>query len=137
MLDIKASQFLALSYNGVTRPPPPYYPRVNYIKSTIYGRMMPSKYSKQTGCVQNIPSTRVSPVGVSISQWGLLVFDLYIHYSGLDITNIQADVVCWQWVRWFRGLTSDFWAENGKRKTTAVARAIEWVAYGFTPAFEL
>jgi hypothetical protein len=28
-------------------------------------------------------------------------------------------------VEWFLGLTSDFWAENGKRKMTAAATQIE------------
>jgi hypothetical protein len=64
---------------------------------------------------------KLAPEGVR----GLLVFDLYIQYSGLDITNLRADVVGWKWVRGFGGLTCDFWAEDGKRKIIGFAKAIE------------
>src|ERR1700675_3798836 len=35
MVEIRGSQFLALSYNVVNPTPPPYCPRVNYLKSMI------------------------------------------------------------------------------------------------------
>jgi hypothetical protein len=37
----------------------------------------------------------------------------------------HADVADLLWVRWFWGLTCDFWAENGKRKFGATTTAIE------------
>jgi hypothetical protein len=37
----------------------------------------------------------------------------------------HADVADLLWVRWFGGLTCDFWAENGKRKLIATGTAVE------------
>jgi hypothetical protein len=41
------------------------------------------------------------------------------------------DVVLFQWVRWFWGLTCDFWAENVRKKIKARAKAIKSVVYPF------
>ena len=45
MLDIRASQFLALSYNVVPLPPSPLLPARKILKSMIYGRSVSAKYS--------------------------------------------------------------------------------------------
>jgi hypothetical protein len=48
----------------------------------------------------------------------------------------QLDVAWFQWVRWFWGLTSDFWAENGRKKIKETAKEMKSVvsAFGLTPA---
>src|SRR6202023_2993459 len=64
-------------------------------------------------CVQNIPSKRVSP---GVCPGLVCFFDLYIDYSGLGITNLHTDIARGKGVRWFRGLTCVFWAENAEKK---------------------
>jgi hypothetical protein len=39
------------------------------------------------------------------------------------------DVVGGEWVRWFEGLTCDFWAENGERKFLVEITAMESVFF--------
>jgi len=47
------------------------------------------------------------------------------------------DVIVGQWVRWFRGLTCEFWAENGIKKSGAETMAMESVASRFSYVFGL
>jgi hypothetical protein len=64
-------------------------------------------------------------MGVFGSHGAYLFFDLYIHYSGLSVTNFHLDVVEIKWFMWLRGLTCDFWAENGERKIMIRTKPIE------------
>jgi hypothetical protein len=52
-------------------------------------------------------------------------FSIYISSIKVQSKLIRhADVALSQWVRWFLGLTRDFWAENDKRKTSRGQRQL-------------
>jgi hypothetical protein len=61
---------------------------------------------------------------------GFACCDLYIQYIELGGTKCQLDFLLFEGVRWFWGLTCDFWAENAEKinaraRTTAKTKAID------------
>jgi hypothetical protein len=63
---------------------------------------------------------------------GLFFSSVLIIRDGMGKT-CHADVVWFQLVEWFGGLTYDFWAENGKRKCGAriLNAFVEFVRWDF------
>jgi hypothetical protein len=56
---------------------------------------------------------------------GFLVFLYCFKYSVLTLTKCKLDLVLFDGVRWFWGLTCDFWAENAKIKIRARVKVID------------
>ena len=85
----------------------PLPPRLgaNPLDSMVYGRYRALQNRHNKGVTAKIVFlNELAPEGVR----GLLVFDLYIQYSGLGRTKMPRGCCCLQWVRWFWGLTCDF-----------------------------
>ena len=78
-------------------------------------------------------TNELAPEGVLEPPGLCFVFDLYIYYSGLSVTNMKLNLVSFVWLRWFWGLTCDFWAENAENNSEAKTTAIESVASPFEP----
>ena len=69
----------------------------------------------------------INELGLAVSGY-LLFFFLYIQYSGWRLIKFNSYVIVGKRVSELGGLTRDFWAENGERKTWADAKAIDSVA---------
>jgi hypothetical protein len=60
-----------------------------------------------------------------------LFFSTVLSIAGWVELKCQLDLVLFVGFRWFLDLTCCFWAENGKRKITAKAKAMKSVASPF------
>ena len=105
-------------FECVRRPsvyPPPYSARAtpffSWFSANVTIRL---KYSKQMGCVQNIPNK-----GVSWTERRFAIcfvrFSLYFYCIEGNGENANLYLAYFEWFRWFWGLTSDFADVFGKK----------------------